>query len=208
MDRNYRMIGQLLIDAGKITKEDLEEILGNKVDNKKLGQYLIERDKISLADLEQALIEQKQLLLLGVKRKKFRLGDYLVETGRITNEQLQLILEIKKETKEKVGEILVRKLMMTQEELNNIIESQTGVKTIDLDKYKYKGDAFKVITKKIAEMYEVLPLEKDETAVRLAMLDPFDLNAVDSIMMFTGLDVIPVFAKKEQIERKIEELYK
>ena len=207
MERNNRMLGQLLIDSRKLTKKELDELLKNKPEEKKLGQYLMEIGKITIEDLEEALLDQKQLKVAGVKRKKFRLGDFLVETGRITKEQLQDVLNVKQSTKEKVGEILVRKGIISKNELNDIVEKQTGVKTIDLDTYQYQGEAYKIITKRVAKMYMVLPLETDETAVRLAMNDPFDLDTVDSIMMFTGLEVIPVFASKEQIDRKIDELY-
>ena len=207
MERNNRMLGQLLIDVGKLTKEELEDVLKNKPDDKKLGQYLMDIGKITPNDLEEALLDQKQLKIAGVKRKKFRVGEYLVETGRVTEEQLEDILKVKEVTKEKVGEIVVRIGIIPQEELNEIIERQTGVKTVDLDNYNYRGEAYKVITKRLALMYNVLPLEVDETAVRVAMYDPFDLSAVDTIMMFTGLEVVPVFAKKDQIERKIDELY-
>lgn len=207
MEKNTRMIGQLLIDAGKITKEELEKILNENKEGKQIGQLLIEKGKIKKEDLEGALVEQKQLLTTGVKSKKLKVGDLLLKLGKITEEDLENALRIKEMTKEKIGEILVREGVITQKDINDAIEKQTGVKTVDLKTYKYEGETYKIITKRLAEMYKVLLLEKDETSVRLAMNDPFDLHALDSIMLYTGLEVIPVFAKKVDLLDKIDELY-
>ena len=103
--------------------------------NEKLGELLIRLGKITKQDMDDVLKSQKQLDLTGVKKKTQRLGDILIKSGKVTKEQIDNALEIKKSSKEKLGEILVNEGIISQEEMNDIVEKQTGIKTIDLDKY-------------------------------------------------------------------------
>lgn len=142
------------------------------------------------------------------QRKRKRLGEILVEAGKVTKEQVNEALQIQKKTKEKIGEILVNQGFISQEEINEAVERQTGIKTLDLEKYVYLGDAYKLMSDKLAKKYKAVPLKKEQMAITVAMADPFDIFALDDIALYTGLRVIPVFASESQIEKKISELYR
>ena len=141
-------------------------------------------------------------------KKKKRIGEFLVEAGKVTQEQVNEALEIQKQTKEKLGEILVGQGIISQEEINEAVERQTGIKTIDLEKYIYLGDAYKLIPEKLAKKYKAIPLKKEQMVITVAMVDPFDIFALDDISLYTGLNIIPVFASEVQIDKKISELYR
>lgn len=207
MDNNRKRLGELLVDAGKVTQEDIDEVLSTANDSEKLGELLIRAGKVTEKDIEEALSSQKQLELTGVKKKKFKLGEILINSGRVTKEQIDTALELKHGTKERLGEILVSQGIITKDEIDDIVEKQTGVKTVDLNKCDYSTEAYKRIPKSLAKKCNALPLELEGSYLKVAMLDPFDIYAVDNISLYTGFEVIPVFASKDQLDRKIEELY-
>lgn len=207
MENNRKRLGELLIDTGKVTEEDIAEVLSTAGENERLGDLLIRAGKVTEEDIEEALSSQKQLELTGVKKKKFMLGEILINSGKVTKEQIDAALELKRDTKERLGEILVSQGIITKKEIEDIVEKQTGVKTIDLDKYDYSQEIYKSIPKSLAQKCNAVLLESDGKYIKAAMLDPFDMYAVDNIALYTGLEVVPLFASKEQIDRKIEELY-
>ncbi|MBP5427650.1 MAG: Flp pilus assembly complex ATPase component TadA [Clostridiales bacterium] len=207
MEDNKKRLGELLVEAGKITKKDIDEVLKDADPKDRLGELLIKAGKVTQGDIEDALISQKQLDVAGVKKKKEKLGEILIGSGKVTQEQIDTAMELKSGAKERLGEILVLQGIISKEEIEDIVEKQTGVKTVDLDKYNYVGDAYKYIPKSLAKRLEAIPLEQEGNTLKVAMLDPFDLYSVDNVQLYTGFDVIPVFASKEQIDRKIEEFY-
>jgi len=116
-------------------------------------------------------------------KKKKRIGEFLVEAGKVTQEQVNEALEIQKQTKEKLGEILVGQGIISQEEINEAVERQTGIKTIDLEKYIYLGDAYKLIPEKLAKKYKAIPLKKEQMVITVAMVDPFDIFALEFFLL-------------------------
>jgi type IV pilus assembly protein PilB len=56
----------------------------------------------------------------------------------------------------------------------------------------------------IAKKYNVFPYKIEKDKLYLAMSDPSDINATDSIKIATGFDVIPVVAAANEIERAIK----
>lgn len=207
MDNNRKRLGELLVDTGKVTEADIAEVLSTAGEDDRLGDLLIRAGKVTEEDIEEALSSQKQLELAGVKKKKFMLGEILINSGKVTKEQVDAALELKRDTKERLGEILVSQGIITKQEIEDIVEKQTGVKTIDLDKWDYSQGIYKSIPKSLAKKCNAVLLESDGRYIKAAMLDPFDIYAVDNIALYTGLEVVPLFASKEQIDRKIEELY-
>jgi len=98
-----------------------------------------------MKNMENKIVNERSM------KKKKRLGEFLVEVGKVTQEQVNEALEIQKKTKEKIGEILVNRGFISQQEINEAVEQQTGIKSLDLEKYVYLGDAYKLIPEKLAK---------------------------------------------------------
>ncbi|PDW03040.1 hypothetical protein [Candidatus Viridilinea mediisalina] len=95
--KRARLLGQILVDMGAISSEELREVLRTQnngmpiTTDRRLGQLLLRKRKIAPVVLAQALISQQQ------ERSSLRvapqvLGEYLVEQGLITPQQLELVL--------------------------------------------------------------------------------------------------------------------
>ena len=56
----------------------------------------------------------------------------------------------------------------------------------------------------IAKKYNVFPYKIERNKLYLAMSDPADINATDSVKIATGFDVIPVVAATNEIERAVK----
>jgi len=133
MQENINMtrpfIGQILLDGGFLSRQDLELALEEqKRTNELLGQVLVRMGVIDPIGIKAALSVQSYLKLgrledairiaAGVRRK---LGELLVHSGRITDSQLEQALAEQKKSGEKLGEVLMRLGLLTEEQLNGLL---------------------------------------------------------------------------------------
>ncbi len=139
--------------------------------------------------------------------KKERLGDKLVRLGLITPEQLEIALKEQKRTGELLGEVLLRMGFITEEQLMNALSEQKGIEKIEVSSYLIDPEVIKLIPKKMASRYKVIPLSREGNILTLGMVNPFDIEAIDVISRFSGLRINPVKIKEEEFEDVFSKYY-
>ena len=137
-----------------------------------------------------------------------RLGEMLVSASYITEDQLTIALDIqRKNPGKKIGQVLVENGFTTQDKVYKMLEKQLGVDFIDLSTAMIPKELSGLISKAVAKKYNVVPVQADATAVYLAMSDPLNFVATDSIRMLVKRKVVPMLATTEAIKRCISDLY-
>jgi len=126
----------------------------------------------------------------------------------VDNEQLRKALEIQKETGEMLGSILVREGFITKEQLYQALEEQLGVQYTDLKDVEIQEEIVKLVDKKLAKSYNLIPLKVEGESLYVAMSDPANIYAIDDVRLATGYEVIPLLADGDIINEKIEVYYK
>jgi type IV pilus assembly protein PilB len=145
--------------------------------------------------------------LLKEERKPVRLGEILLQFGFLTEAELKLALEEQARTGEKLGSILVRLGFITEEEITYALAHQAGVEFVNLEEVIINPVVIKYVPYKLAQENRFVPLSIDEKTVTIAISDPFNFKAVDSIESHTGRRTVVKVAKEEQILKAIENLY-
>lgn len=103
-----RYLGELLVKARRINREQLEEALSEqRRTGEKLGEILVRRGHVSENELRVALSFQRAQAGGPESSVRLRLGEILVATGQITREQLESVLARQRLTKRNIGELLV-----------------------------------------------------------------------------------------------------
>ena len=103
-----QLLGELLVQARKITPEQLELALSEQVKtNERLGKVLVRLGLITENELDVVLTFQRHQGGERPSSDRLRLGEVLVATKHITREQLEDALERQKISKKKIGEVLV-----------------------------------------------------------------------------------------------------
>lgn len=136
-----------------------------------------------------------------------RLGEIMVSEGCITPEQLQEALNEQKITGERLGSIFVRKGYISESELLNILSAQHQLPVINLDKIEISPEVINLIPKKIAEKYLIIPINKFDSVVTIAMVSPRDQEIIEDIASMINCTVIPVVASENAIKKAIEKYY-
>ena len=132
------------------------------------------------------------------------IGQLLKELGYVTEEQIQVALEVKKISGGLLGEILVALSFVSPSEIAEAIAIQAGKPFVDISQYPPSNEALRLINKDLAIQLEVLPLDIEDGKLKLAMSNPYDINAVDIIRRRTGLDVDIYVADRDSLIKAIE----
>jgi two-component system, chemotaxis family, sensor kinase CheA len=66
-ENDYKRLGEILIDRGNISSEDLERIL---IEQKRIGEVLVESKKVDTTQVEAALVEQQHVRKVQKRREK------------------------------------------------------------------------------------------------------------------------------------------
>jgi type IV pilus assembly protein PilB len=137
------------------------------------------------------------------KPEKKRLGDILVEFNVITEAQLQDALKIQKETGVRLGQALIQLGFITEQRMNEVLEFQLGIPQVALHKYRLDPKVVKRISGELARRHKVIPIEQKGNKLKLAMIDPLNLVAIDDVQLQTGLEIEPVIATEREIDQVI-----
>lgn len=101
-------LGELLRAAGRITPEQLEDVLAEQQrSGRKLGEILVERGYLSQRECDTVLEFQRRQAGAVRGAGKLNLGSILVATGQITREQLEGALRRQATTHRRLGDELV-----------------------------------------------------------------------------------------------------
>lgn len=103
-----KMLGELLVLAGRITPEQLEGVLEQqKRTGEKIGQLLVRYGFATQAEIDAVIEIQKSQTAGAGLPTPLRLGELLVAAGYISRRQLDDALGSQRETGKQLGEVLV-----------------------------------------------------------------------------------------------------
>lgn len=120
---------------------------------------------------------------------KRMLGEILMELGLIDRAQLRLGLVHHHETRVPLGKALVREGLCTEADILRALSLQLGLPAIDLDRERLDPKLTRLVPKRIAQKYRVVPLrlEKGERVVlHIALPAPASLEALDAVRAVSG----------------------
>lgn len=140
-------------------------------------------------------------------RTKKRLGDILVQAGKIT--QTDLISALKKQalSGKRLGEILVEDGLASENDILSVLELQLGIKRINLDSVDVDENAIRAVPEVVAKKHGIVPIKIVDNNIYIAMSDPFNVIAIEDVQIVTGLNVRKVLERRDSIEKAIKSLY-
>lgn len=116
---------------------------------------------------------------------KKRIGELLIESGKITQTDLDKALEKQKSSSKKIGEILVEMGLVQEDDLIVNLAIQFQVPFIKIENYQISKDILGIIPKGLAIKYSCLPLDKIGDLVSFVISDPgnmYDLKQQESFL--------------------------
>ncbi len=138
---------------------------------------------------------------------KKRLGEVLIEAGVLSEKDLENALSLQKGKNKRLGKILIELGFVNEQQLAEALSRQLNLPLVDCNNYEITEDLLSIVPKNIAEKKIVLPIEKQDKRLLLAMADPLDWETIDEIAFNSGLKVTVAIAPESNILGTIEKLY-
>lgn len=128
----------------------------------------------------------------AARPKRKRLGEILVEAGVVDDEAVRRALAVQKMGGGRLGSILVNLRLCTEEQIRRALSAQLGIEMVRLEDFSPDAAAMGAIPRELVLKYEAIPLRVEKDAVHVAMLDPFNLTALDDIRFVVGKKLVVV----------------
>ena len=139
-----------------------------------------------------------------MSEQRKRLGDILVEAGRISHAQLDGALKLQAQSRKKLGEVLIEMGFVSESEMINILSEQLVIPKINLDETYINPVVARSIPKEIAKKYNLIPISENNGVLTVAMSDPLNIFAIDDIRFLTQKKIEKGITHASAIERAIE----
>lgn len=144
-----------------------------------------------------------------------RIGQRLLDAGLIREEELETALEHQqnqiadpaKGTRKRLGEIIAELGLVEESFLVPLLGEQLGVPGVRLREGLIDPRAVGLIPREYAERAKALPLMRVRDELTVAMSDPNDLTAIDTLARISGCRIRPVFALQTSISRLLPRCY-
>ena len=142
-------------------------------------------------------------------RKKGRIGDRMVEMGLITMDQLNVAIQEKKVSNKMLGEVMVDLGFIDEDTLSAFLAESSGFELFDPQNTIFDGDTLSLIDKTTALKNQILPVSINEHEVKVAMSDPYDVVAMDTVRRFIpkGLTIKPMVCTPKILSEAIDAAY-
>jgi len=135
--------------------------------------------------------------------------DYVIEilkdVGLLTQPQAEDV--INRTAGVNMVETLIREGTISSEDVSRTLASQNGMDFVDLSKITPNPDLIGTISTEMARRYKTVPVHEQEGTLVLAIADPMDFEAFDSLGFVLKRPVEFVCATPEQIASKLDQLY-
>lgn len=131
--------------------------------------------------------------------------EILLDVGLITRSQIDSARE--KAAGGSVIQALIQDEIITQEDVARTLAAQNGMEFIDLSQATPSPDVIQTMSSENARRYKAVPVQiRDETLI-VAISDPLDMDAADSLSFILNRDVEYVCATPDSIAKAINDFY-
>ncbi len=138
-----------------------------------------------------------------------KIGEALIKNGLISPQELEIALKEQGKTKERVGDIIIKMGFVNSEQMAPFLAEYFRIPFIKLNElYKeINPAAIRLVPEELARRFSLIPIKLEDNKITLAMLDPLDIVALDTVRIKTGCKIMRAVAIENEIIEAIEYSY-
>ena len=136
-----------------------------------------------------------------------KIGNLLVKDKKISVDQLEEALKRQREKGGNLGSNLIDLGYVGEDELVEALAKQLGVQKIDLVVEELDEDIVNLLPAEVALKFNVIAFEKTGKTIKVAIVDPTNSFALDSIKLITGCKVEPYITTQAAVRSVIDKVY-
>ena len=137
-------------------------------------------------------------------------SDYILqllqEAGAVTTEQINAAWQKVSEEDGQIDVIaaLVKLNYLDEQNLTNILAEQYGLESFDLSQYYIPDEVIELVPADFVKQNGIVPIKNTDGVLTVAMSDPSNLEAIDSLAYQLKADIQVVLAPESQIQNAIK----
>jgi type IV pilus assembly protein PilB len=136
-----------------------------------------------------------------------RLGERLVRQGLISPQQLQQALDVQARSSAFLGQILVDLGFVSAAAMGSLLALDFGVPYIDLLSVRPDPQAVALVPEHVMRTAQAIPIRFSGDHLELAMVDPLDVSAIDTIHGLTGKRISPRLTMAWELQRTVNDFF-
>ena len=137
-----------------------------------------------------------------------RVEDILVEQNLITQDKVKELKVEAVKLGRPVEDLIAERKLVGVEDLAKAKAQVLGISYIDLVNMEISAEVLNLIPQNTASHYILVPFEKTDSALKIAMYDPLDLQIIGFLERRVGTKIEPYLATAEAIRDRIETQYR
>jgi general secretion pathway protein E len=135
------------------------------------------------------------------------IADMLTRKGLLTAEQLADAQSLTQAEGLRLDRALVQKGLLTEKQLLEVFSEQLHLPLVTLEDRVFDGELLRSLPPRVVYRQRLVPVGRVDGLLQVATSDPFDLYAFDDLRLLTGLNIQPVLATRDEIEKVIKTHY-
>jgi type IV pilus assembly protein PilB len=133
--------------------------------------------------------------------------ELLAQDGLIERAQLEQVLAEQRRSNDRIVSILLHRNMVSEGELVGFLSRHYRVPPVSLEGRAIATEVLGLVPAAVAWKYELLPIERTDQTLTVAMADPTNVLALDDVTFMTGLEVCPVVTLRGELQHEIRRHY-
>ncbi len=139
--------------------------------------------------------------------KKKKVGEVLVDRGKISPADLEMIITEQQGKVIHLGELMLERGLIDKNDLAEALEEVSHIPYMDCTTINPEPAALKLIPRAVAERWCVLPIRVDNKCLVVAMATPQNLGMLDELRFTSGMKISPRLTFRNDIHAAINVHY-
>ena len=136
-----------------------------------------------------------------------RFGELLLSKGLLNRRELTEALNEQRNRGGRIGEIIVKLKMVSDEDVSCALAEHLSTERVHLDGRDIDMEVARLVPEALAKRFNLVAIDEKDGGIIVAMADPLDIVAIDTITMKTSREIQPVLSSLREIRMTIEKVY-
>jgi len=137
-----------------------------------------------------------------------QLREFLLDAGLLGKDVIEDVYQEAVKNGTQMGDVLLEKKLLSEMDVQKMYAYILGIPFVDLHKTIIPPEILQIIPEPIAKKYRIVAFEKTGANLKVAMLNPDDLQTIDFIKKKTGVKIIPCLTTQENIQEILKQYEK
>ena len=131
----------------------------------------------------------------------------LVEKGLVTVEDIDTAERVREDQGLRLDQALIQNGALSEQDFLKVMGERLDFEIVDLPNSTIEDEAIRSLPSRFVYRNHLAPIARENGTLKVATSDPFDLYVFDEIKLLTGLQVSPVLAPRDEIDKVIKDHY-